>query len=84
MGADLDELRGRLQAIADDLADLALDRLRAAVDLGDPAPVADERRLTRARRAVDKAIGLLAGADRPGSPDTTSGDTTSPGGSPSP
>jgi len=63
MGADLDELRGRLQAVADDLADLALERLRSAVELDDPAPVADERRLTRARRAVDKAIGLLADAD---------------------
>ena len=63
MGADLDEVRDRLQAIADDLADLALERLRAAVDHDDPAPVADERRLTRARRAVDKAIAVLADAD---------------------
>lgn len=63
MAADLDELRDRLQAIADDLADLALERLRAALELDDPAPVADERRLTRARRAVDKAIAVLADAD---------------------
>lgn len=60
MSADLDELRQRLESIAEDLADLALERLRAAVELGDPAPVAEERRLTRARRALDKAIAVLA------------------------
>lgn len=60
MTAELDDLRDRLQSIADDLADLALERLRAAVALDDPAPVADERRLTRARRAVEKAIAVLA------------------------
>lgn len=59
MGTDIEDLRDRLQSIADDLADLALQRLRAAVELDDPAPVADERRLTRARRAVDKAIAVL-------------------------
>ena len=63
MGADLDELRERLQAVADDLADLALDRLRAAVAHDDPRPAAEERRLTRARRAVDKAIAVLTDLD---------------------
>lgn len=56
----LEELVGRLDALAEDLADLALDRLRAAGGEADPAPaVAEERRLTRARRAVEKAAGLL-------------------------
>lgn len=59
MAGDVEDLRERLRAVADDLADLALDRLRAAVDGGDPAPVADERRFTRARRAVEKAIATL-------------------------
>ena len=63
MGSELDDVRGRLQSIADDLADLALERLRAAVALDDPAPAAEERRLTRARRAVDKAIAVLAEGD---------------------
>ena len=64
MGTDVEELRERLQSVADDLADLALERLRAAVELEDPASVAaQERRLTRARRAVDKAIAVLAEAD---------------------
>lgn len=64
MGTDLEELRERLRSIADDLADLAIERLRAAVELDDPAPAAgDERRLTRARRAVDKAIAVLGEAE---------------------
>ena len=62
MGEDLDHLRERLEGIAEELADLAIDRLRAAVD-GDEGAAAEERRLTRARRAVEKAAGLLG--DRP-------------------
>ncbi|HEX2701729.1 MAG TPA: hypothetical protein VHM89_16120 [Acidimicrobiales bacterium] len=60
MGTEIDDLRERLQSVADDLADLALQRLRAAVEGDDPAPAAEERRLTRARRAVDKAVAVLA------------------------
>ena len=58
MGGDLDHLRERLEGIAEELADLAIDRLRAAVD-GDERAAAEERRITRARRAVEKAAGLL-------------------------
>ena len=58
MGRDVDQLRERLEAIAEELADLAIDRLRAAVD-GDGDAAADERRITRARRAVEKAANLL-------------------------
>ena len=56
--AHLDHLRERLEGIAEELADLAIDRLRAAVD-GDAGAAAEERRLTRARRAVEKAANLL-------------------------
>jgi hypothetical protein len=56
--ADVDHLRERLEGIAEELADLAIDRLRAAVD-GNEGAAAEERRLTRARRAVEKAAGLL-------------------------
>ncbi|MGH9090281.1 MAG: hypothetical protein ACRDZR_02700 [Acidimicrobiales bacterium] len=58
-----EELAARLDALAEDVADLALDRLRAAAaDGDDPAPaLAEERRLTRARRAVEKAATLLRG-----------------------
>lgn len=55
------ELAERLDAIAEELAELAIDTLRAAIT--DPAG-ADrrpdtERRLTQARRAVEKAAYLL-------------------------
>ena len=60
MAGDLESVRARLEGISEELADLALDRLREAVagDTSDAA--AAERRLTRARRAVDKAAALLA------------------------
>ena len=66
MAGDLDHVRERLDAIAEELADLAIDRLRAAVD-GDSGAAAEERRLTRARRAVEKAAALMS--DRGGSGD---------------
>ena len=59
-----EDLANRLDAIAEELADQALDRLREAAD-ADPDDrdrlVAEERRLTRARRAVEKAAALLHG-----------------------
>jgi hypothetical protein len=56
----LEELADRLEVVAEDLADLALDRLRSAAESDDPSPaVAEERRITRARRAVEKAAALL-------------------------
>jgi chorismate mutase len=58
MPADLDALAERLDTIAEELADLALHRLRIALDAGE-AKSAEERRITRARRAVEKASGLL-------------------------
>ena len=58
MGGDLDHVRERLEGIAEELADAAIDRLRAAVD-GHEDAAAEERRITRARRAVEKAAGLL-------------------------
>ena len=59
MVGDLDHVRERLEGIAEELADAAIDRLRAAVD-GNEDAAAEERRITRARRAVEKAAGLLA------------------------
>ncbi len=58
MAGDVDHLRERLDAIAEELADRAIDRLRAAVE-GNEAAAAEERRITRARRAVEKAANLL-------------------------
>ncbi len=65
--ADLDGLAGRCGALAEDLADAAMDRLRAIAEAArsgeepDPALAAEERRITRARRAVEKAAALLGG-----------------------
>ena len=58
MPGDLDHLRERLEGMAEELADLAMDRLRAALD-GDQGAAAEEKRLTRARRAVEKAANLM-------------------------
>ena len=66
MPDDLDALVERLDTIAEELADLALQHLRTAIDAGEPKS-ADERRITRARRAVEKASGLLR--DRQGADD---------------
>ncbi len=59
MGGRLDDVQARLEAIAEELADLALDRLRAAVDDGAEKAPADEKLITRARRSVEKAASLL-------------------------
>jgi hypothetical protein len=55
-----DDLADRLDAIADELADLALDRLRAALDeQGSDAAAAEERRITCARRRITEAAQIL-------------------------
>lgn len=58
----LSDLRDRLESLGEELADEALSLLRAAAD-GDPDAAAVEKRVTRARRAVEKAVHLLDGAD---------------------
>ena len=61
----IDDLTERLATIADDLADLALERLSqaasaaAAGEAPDPDLLAQERRITRARHAVERALALL-------------------------
>jgi hypothetical protein len=64
------DIAERLTAISEELADLALDRLfeaSEAVRAGgqpDPELTAEEKRITRARRSVDKAASLLSGPAR--------------------
>lgn len=66
MSDDTEAIADQLEVISATLADLALQRLwRASESLQageppDPALVAEEKRITRARRAVDKAAQLLA------------------------
>jgi hypothetical protein len=62
---DVEELAARLDTIADELAEVALDRLRSATggvrrgEEPDPAVLAEEKRITRARRSVEKAASVL-------------------------
>lgn len=63
MAGEFHDLRRRLQAISEELADLAIERLRESIDAGGNELPVDERRLTRARRAIEKAIGILAEPD---------------------
>jgi hypothetical protein len=60
------DIRGRLAAIADELADLGMERLRESIDAGGVELPVDERRLSRARRAVLKAVEILAAGDDAG------------------
>jgi hypothetical protein len=59
-------IAARLESIAEELADLAIDRIRGTLrgEPDDTGSLLDERRVTRARRAVDKAVGLLRSVDR--------------------
>ena len=63
MAGEPAELRARLEQIAEELADLAIVRLRESIDAGATELPVDERRLTRARRAVEKAIAILREPD---------------------
>ena len=63
MAGEFDDIRRRLEAIAEELADLALERLRESIDAGGAELPVDERRLTRARRGVERAAAILAEPD---------------------
>ncbi|WCO69178.1 hypothetical protein PO878_10635 [Iamia majanohamensis] len=63
MAGEFDDIRTRLEGIAEELADLAMVRLRESIDAGGHELPVDEKRLTRARRAVEKAVNLLAEPD---------------------
>ena len=61
MNEKLDAISDQLKAISDDLADIAIGALREAIDdkeFSGKRPEI-EKRVTRARRAVDKAAGIL-------------------------
>lgn len=69
--AGAEALMARLAAIGEELADLALDRLQRVVgaDELEGAEAArwrsEERRLTKARRAVERALVALGGVQEP-------------------
>ncbi len=63
MAGEFEDIKARLEGIAEELADLAIVRLRESIDAGGSEIPVDEKRLTRARRAVEKAIHLLEEPD---------------------
>lgn len=64
LAGEFDEIRDRLNVIAEELADLAILRLRESIDAGGHELPVDEKRLTQARRAVEKAAHLLSKPER--------------------
>ena len=60
---DLNALADRLEAIVEELDELAFDRLRLAAAEGQRARPEDDRELTKARRAVEKAVTVLRALD---------------------
>jgi predicted ABC-type ATPase len=66
MAGEFQDIRRRLEAIAEELADLAIERLKESIDAGGTELPVDERRLSRARRAVEKAAAILAEPDDAG------------------
>ena len=66
MAGEFQDIRARLEAIAEELADLAIERLRESIDAGGRELPVDEKRITRARRAVEKAAAILSEPDDAG------------------
>jgi predicted ABC-type ATPase len=60
MTGEFADIRARLEQISEELADLAIARLRDSIDAGGHELPVDEKLITRARRAVEKAVDLLA------------------------
>lgn len=53
----------RLEAIAADLDEMAFDRLREALAEGEVTRPVDDKKLMQARRAIEKAAGVLRQLD---------------------
>lgn len=61
--ASVEEIVSNLQSVSEDLADKALDALKEAHRTGEAKRPEIERQLTQARRAIEKAIGVLSRLD---------------------
>jgi hypothetical protein len=66
MAGEFEDIKARLEAIEEEMAELAITRLRESIDAGGQEIPVDEKRLTRARRAIVKAIQLLEEPDSRG------------------
>jgi hypothetical protein len=65
-GAELAAICAELDALAERLASIGMEALREAVDAGETQRPDLERRVTRARHAVERAAGILAGVEAGG------------------
>jgi len=63
MAGKFDDIRQRLDLISEELTDLAIQRLRESIESGSRELPIDEKRLNRARRAVEKAASILREPD---------------------
>ena len=61
--SDLAGIAERLDAIVEELDEIAFDRLRQAAGDGATARPASDRELTKARRALEKASAVLRAID---------------------
>lgn len=61
--SDFERLAERLQAVADDLDEIAFDQLREASADGEIERPANDKRLMQARRAIEKAAHILRELD---------------------
>lgn len=57
------DLADRLESVAADLDEMAFDRLREAVADGEVERPRSDRQMMQARRAIEKAIGILRQMD---------------------
>ena len=63
--SELNSVAERLAAIVEELDEIAFQRLRLAAGDGQRARPDDDRELTKARRAVEKAVAVLRRLDTP-------------------
>lgn len=57
----IDDIIARLEEISESLGEQSMTLLRDAIDRGETARPGEEKTVSQARRAVDKAIHLLSG-----------------------
>ena len=68
--SDIGGLADRLESIVEELDEIAFDRLRLAAADGQRSRPDEDRELTKARRAVEKAVAVLRGIDGSGGSET--------------
>lgn len=65
MEGTYDDIKVRLEDVSEQLGDRIMVLLREALETGAPGRPPEEKVLSRARAAVDRAVGLLGQLDEP-------------------